>query len=669
MSAAVEENPMQSQDSNSTFFRNLLRSMRYPDLESSHQALLAAALTTRPELVTALVSPGSATGAFGDWTAPGPLAPLSDTGVKVEHSPDNQKAGRRKSRFDILMAFSGATVVVECKWSAQTDLGQLVRYAMLLTERPESYPNPVLVLVSVDGAAPANAASLHDALKVPLRFVSWETVAGIIKTAIDGADPQFVATIDRTTASLAHFARTVCGGDAIPVRNDVGTDLTNDDLEADDDDDGVSEPEGTRGDFIDPAIPERFALGCLASEVIQALETRDLGLWHVSMPPTKGARGDVQCDLAPDSLLAPKAIEAALREVGRSEGWNFELGHLTRPEDAGPALDAFNRLATASHPEQDDVRGLTLHQRLAVRLYFSQKGDFRVVFGANLRPYLNDLLSGRRQRDAFNTLSGLTNEEVGVYGPSGFEPGETAQRLHNVLVSWTSRVAGQAGWKKLGKTAPSMWTAYASNLQLASAGSESRGNRIAAAVEALLRPNTAASVAPEEPQALPNQGNTIKVRAVRQAVTAFVSAANVDGADLVQVGGQADPARTGKVFESTGVVPRRWLSLPRRRKQAGTDHFWTGLPLACWFQADDARIRLIFEVGPCDDADFRERLKGALGARGLQLSDSTTYTRFGNWLRAHEGDLPGTMSALWVDAEPSLCQVQAALTDLGLCER
>ncbi len=660
---------MQSQDGNSTFFRNLLRSMRYPNLESSHQALLAAALTTRPELVTALVSPRNDTGAFGDWTAPDPLAPLSDKGVKVEHSPDNQNAGRRKSRFDILMAFRGATVVVECKWSAQTDLGQLVRYARLLTERPDSYPNPVLVLVSVDGTAPANAASLHDALKVPLRFVSWNDVAGIIKPVVDGADPQFVATIDRTTTSLANFARTVCGGDAIPVRNDVGTGLPNDDLEADDDDDGVSETEGTRGDFIDPAIPERFALGCLASDVIQALEKRGLGLWHVSMPPTKGTRGDVQCDLAPNSLLAPSAVEAGLRELGRSEGWNFELGHLTRPADAGPALDAFKRLATASHREPDDVRGLTLHQRLAVRLYFSQKGDFRVVFGANLRPYLNDLLSGRRQRNAFNTLSRLTNEEVGVYGPSGFEPGETAQRLHEVLVSWTSGLAKQGGWKKLGKTAPSMWTAYASNLQLASAGSESRANRIAAAVEALVRGNTAASAAPEGPQALPNERNRIGVGPIRQAVTAFVSAANVGGADLVQVGGQADPARTGRVFESTGVVPRRWLSLPRRQSQTGTDHFWTGLPLAFWFQADDYLLRLTFEVGPCDDPDFRERLKTALVAHKFKLGDSQTYTRFDKWTRAHHGDLPGTMLALWRDAELSLSRVDEALADLGLCQR
>ncbi len=368
-------------DRNAAFFTNMLTFMRYPDLESSHQVLLAAALHTRLDLVKNLVASDTDSQRFGEWAGPQTFLGRERQAVEVEHTPPGQPRGPRKSRFDILVMLKDATVIVECKWRASTDLGQLTRYAKLLKQRPGAFPNPVIVLVSVDGEPPAEASKLYDALKVPLRFVSWEVVGEIIRAVAEDIDPHFVATLRQAHEGLAGFATVVCGDEAIPPRGDgdaAAADASKSALDDDDEDDDARpvEAKGTRLGFSDPTVPERFALSRLATAVIAALAKRGLGPWQVSMPPTVGARGDVQCDLAPaaDTSIeraAPADAAEALKALGCAQGWLIELGRIRRPEEAGPAADAFSKVADACGPAAGEPTEVRLHQRLALRLYFT----------------------------------------------------------------------------------------------------------------------------------------------------------------------------------------------------------------------------------------------------------------------------------------------------------
>jgi hypothetical protein len=455
--------------------------MRYPDRESAHQQLLAAALITIPEELAPLIA-GASTVAYPigstsifTWSNPGVW---SGADVSLEHVPAKQAKPKPKCRFDLLVRGDGVTAVVECKWGAGTSSRQLTRYAKVLRDAPLTYPKPILILVTADGAAPPDAQLLAAECKLPLVFLSWDNVHPVIVGALGPEAAALSVRINEWRDASRAFTDQVRGNEAIAKRTITG------DEDADDDDcpdEGASVTRGA-GNGVDasPKVIERIALLALALECCSKLRTCTGLDWHMRSMPHEGPRGDVQCHIAPR---------------------DGEFGILTREGMHGEPQDKWSHIVgqyqhkgTGEHDARNSekfyaVRGYGMHDdgvrlRASFRLYFAVDGTFHFQFGTAVVPYLIDALPKKKRHELNANV-----REIGSFDPKmgTWKPGPSLQRFHDEFRKLVAKPC--AGWTKSGRdtSSPSMWNTYIEVKNIAKAGDASRVDRIVNAVEGFLQ--------------------------------------------------------------------------------------------------------------------------------------------------------------------------------------
>ena len=465
-----------------TFLAHLLKAMRYPGRESAHQELLAAALMTNGEhtaemFVGARCWPPDTR--VADFWAQTDRWPAHDC-VDVEVSLRSRSVRNKRSRFDIVVRGRDVTAVIECKWGAGTSAAQILQYAEALRAASDRYPNPILVMVTADGAAPVDVARLAAECKMPIVFLSWTDIHPIIVKALGDLQSAIEAPMKEWQAASDAFTTEVLGKGAIALRTVTG------DEDADDDDrpdDGAVVTRTTRGGMeVSPTVLERIALLALAQECCAALRNHTKLDWQMRSMPHVGPRGDVQCNIAPTDralgMLERLGIPAEANDrwshvVGTYQ--RVSVGDRTHEDRNNERFDAIRGYAA----KDDDVR-----LRASFRLYFAVDGSFHFQFGTVVTPYLISALPKKKRRELNGNLG-----QIGTFESKKghWQPGPALARIHGELRDLVSRPA--KGWSKSGRDtrSPTMWNTYIEIKGIKKEGASDRVSRIVEAIDAFLK--------------------------------------------------------------------------------------------------------------------------------------------------------------------------------------
>jgi hypothetical protein len=179
----------------------------------------------------------------------------------------------------------------------------------------------------------------------------------------------------------------------------------------------------------------------------------------------------------------------ALEACPTGAPWLFVTDRLRQPADGakGPRITIFRKIARSAGSFDPTVEEVAIRLRIALRLYFSSKGEFCVRLGTGVVPYFNDLLAGDERRVCGELLEGAT---CGAYGErKRWKPGSAAMRLHEAMVRWVKSEAARRGrWRAKNVKSPTMWRYYAELRDIADRGESDRADRIVEAMRALLQP-------------------------------------------------------------------------------------------------------------------------------------------------------------------------------------
>ena len=398
--------------------------------------------------------------------------------VDTEVTPKDQRGPKPRCRFDVVVPGVDVTAIIECKWGAGTSATQLIRYAEILRGDVYGYPQPILVLVSADGASPADVQALVDVCKVPLVFLAWTDIHPIVVGALGAEGPALEARMALWQSAADAFKKEVLGTGAIAKRTITG-DEDEDDDECPDEGAVVTRVAGN-GIDVSPKVLERIALLALAKECCDKLRDSTGLNWQMRSMPHVGPRGDVQCNIAPTDhplgMLTRRGFEAE-----EKDRWSHVVG-------------TFQRGVAGVHDEGnvkqfEAIRGYSINDdhvrlRASFRLYFSVDGTFCFQFGTAVTPYLMFALPKKKRHEMNLNLRGIGSfgHEKGTWQPTG-----RLVKIHDELRTLVRPVPAQ--WKKSGRDTknPTMWNTYIEIKDIAKAGSAPRTDRIVVAVQEFLK--------------------------------------------------------------------------------------------------------------------------------------------------------------------------------------